>query len=350
MNDNRLIEYTPLQIIDDTCIIHKIWFYEQTEELQVKLLSNLLDLAKEFGLKEELKLEIWIFPIPHRDIHECPVYFAFMKIYKSMFIFDNFIHCFSKYKLVDDCNMHNNWINYILKPENEPKYEHHGLIYECKKCKGYYSYPECTIIYLNDNDLNSMIGLHIKSNNKFCSDNLDLIPQELKDTINKVLDIYKDDGAFVKTSLKSAKKNNKGLRITPCFTINDVFENLMCSKQVLQSFLFGCNLIIRRWIDIKVEDEFRVYILRRNVRAICQQSLTQKIENKLDQNYVIEKITKFYNSLNLYYVDCVIDLVILKDQVKLIEINSGGVWSTAGSGLFNWKEIMETDNILFRYL
>ena len=75
--------------------------------------------------------------------------------------------------------------------------------------------------------LESLIGLHIKANKKMTDDKLNLIPLSLKETIQNVLNIYKDDGAFIKTSLKNAKKNNI------CYVIVTSFI-----KQILTIFYY----------------------------------------------------------------------------------------------------------------
>jgi hypothetical protein len=347
-NDSRLIQYTPLQIIDNNVIIHKKWFDLQDDSFQSELKENILPMASEFNQSQNktYQLKIEDFEIPHNLISETDVYFAFIKLYKNRFKFDNFIHLFNHFEIVALCDTHSNFIKY----ERKEGYNNYGIIYECDECNNFYIEPECTLIKLDEDDLNCLIELHIKSNKKFHPSNLNLINENLINKISSVLEIYKDEGAFVKTSLKSDKKNSKGLKITPCFTVNDVFENLVSSDQILQSLLFGCNLIVRRWVDIKTQNEFRVYILNKQIKAICQQSLTEKIENKLDQNKLIEIIKKFYDSLEIEYDDCVLDLYISKEKIHLIEINSGGAWSTAGSGLFNWNEILNADRILFRYL
>lgn len=345
-NDSRLIQYTPLQTIGNTLIIQKKWFYLQEESFQLELKQNLLPLTLDFNQNKIYELKIEDFEIPHTFITECEGYFAFIKLYKNRFKFDNFMHLFNKSEEYALCKFHKNTILY----NSNEDYRHYGEIYECNECNNFYVNPECTIIYLNDVDINELIELHIKSNKRFSYSNLDIINKNLINKINTVLELYKDDGAFIKTSLKSAKKNTKGLRITPCFTINDVMENLVSSDQILQSFLFGCNLIIRRWIDIKIENEFRVYILNKQIRAICQQSLTEKIENKIDKDIVIDMIEKFYNNMQVEYDDCVLDLIVVNNKIHLIEINSGGAWSTAGAGLFRWDEILNNDEILFRYL
>lgn len=349
-NDSRLIEYTPLQIINNDVIINKTWFELQDEFFQLELKDNLLQMASEFDSDSEpdqnYELKIEDFQIPHNQIKECDVYFSFIKLYKNRFKFDNFIDLFNESVKITLCDTHTDLLEY----DRNDGYINYGTIYECDSCNNFYINPECTLIKLDDSDLSDLINLHIKSNKKFSLFNLNLINENLIRKISSVLEIYKDDGAFVKTSLKSAKKNSKGLRITPCFTVNDVIENLISSDQILQSLLFGCNLIVRRWVDIKSENEFRVYVLNRQIRAICQQSLTEKIENKLDHNELIEKIKQFYNTLQIKYNDCVLDLHISNEKIHLIEINSGGAWSTAGAGLFNWNDILNTDKILFRYL
>ena len=351
MNDNLVIKYTPFYIKENVCIINKNWYDKQSLILQDDLMNNLIKIANEYNEKNNvhyIQCEYYDYEHIHEHQHELNViYYAFLKIYKQQYIFDNFIDLFNEYIKTDNCETHNDCILY----ENTINYKHFGKIYECLNCNNNYILPHCTNIYLNEDMLNSLIYLHIKGIKHYSKD---LIPSSLINTINTVLQVYQDEGAFVKTSLKSAKKNDKGIRIMPCMTIDDVFTNLLSTKTILQSLLFGCNLIIRRWIDIKLGDEFRVYVLDKKIKAICQQSLTDKIIDKKDKNYVIKTINNWFNKIPHYYNDCVIDLVLndsLNDSsIELIEINSGGAWSTAGSSLFTWNEIMETHDILFRYL
>jgi hypothetical protein len=313
-------------------------------------MNNLIKIANEFNEKNNVHtIHIESFDIPHNFMdNTTSIYYAFLKIYKQQYIFDNFIDLFNEYIQIDNCIIHNDCILY----ENIINYKHYGKIYECVNCNNYYILPHCTIIHLDDIMLSTLISLHIKANKHYSSNDLNLIPSSLIATINTVLKIYEDEGAFVKTSLKSAKKNDKGIRIIPCMTIDDVFTNLVSANTILQSLLFGCNLIIRRWIDIKPSNEFRVYALDKKIKAICQQSLTEHIIEKKDENIVIKKINDWFNKIldKISYNDCVIDLVLHDSYIDLIEINSGGAWSTAGSSLFTWNEIIETHDILFRYL
>ena len=350
MNNSLVIEYTPFYIKENVCIINKEWFDKQSFILQNDLMNNLINIANEFDEKNNINsIMIESFDIPHNFIDkDTSIYYAFLKIYKQQYIFDNFIHLFNEYIQTNICDTHNDCILY----ENTTNYKHYGKIYECLNCNNYYILPNCTIIYLDDIMLSALIALHIKANKHFSPNDLNLISLPLIDTINTILKIYEDEGAFVKTSLKSAKKNNMGIKIIPCMTINDVFTNLVSANTILQSLLFGCNLIIRRWIDIKQSNEFRVYVLDKKIKAICQQSLTEQINNKKDENHVIKTINEWFNKIfdKISYNDCVIDLVLNDSSIELIEINSGGPWSTAGSSLFTWKEIIETCDILFRYL
>jgi hypothetical protein len=353
-NDNLIKDMTPIRF-DSTEIfsINKSWFDKQSSQLQTDLVFSLLDIGNEFGNTTVKTITISDFNIKSHsncdfDIYSHPMYYAFMKIYKTQYMFDKFAHIFTKPNTVKTCQDHQNSI--LLT--DSTKYKHYGIIYNCVMCANSWIEPECTIINLTNSMCDGLIGLHIDNSS------IDKIPIELINTIDNVLKIYADTGAFVKTSLKSSKKNNKGIRISPCFTVQDVLVNLTLSKQILQSLLFGCNLIIRKWLDIAPSNEFRVYVLDRKIKCICQQSLTKIIVDKMDPTYVIEQISNFYEYIKtqIDYNDCVIDLYVgnfcvnLNLNVKLIEINSGGAWSTAGAGLFTWEQIINAQSITLKYL
>lgn len=204
MNNNLVLSYTPFYIKDNFCIINEQWFYKQSQILQNDLMDNLIAMAYDFDKNNNIEhIDVQYFEIPHDFTdNTTSIYYAFLKIYKRQYIFDNYMHLFNEYYQINTCNDH---INYIMF-ENKKEYKHYGKIYDCTCCNNYYIIPECTIIYLNDNMLTSLINLHMISKKKFNPNNLQLISNELINTINEVLHFYTDYGAFVKTSLKSAKK------------------------------------------------------------------------------------------------------------------------------------------------
>lgn len=118
-------------------------------------------------------------------------------------------------------------------------------------------------------------------------------------------------------------------------------------------------LVLKQWIDLPTELEFRCFIYNDTLRAISQygydsmshmgygsQSLYQ-YQSYDNQQDLILRIQQFYNSIRQYipYPDCIMDIIVLdslKDSsfnnlgIFLIEFNCFGAESPAGSALFNW--------------
>lgn len=105
------------------------------------------------------------------------------------------------------------------------------------------------------------------------------------------------------------------------------------------------GIMLRRFIkEIDLENEFRLFVYDGKLRAISQYQCYQKITKYSDplvQKKIYDMICNWWNKdavALIPYVDCVIDVVIIDNEVKIIEINSFGPGLIAGSGLFNWDK------------
>jgi hypothetical protein len=280
-NDNRLIKYTPI-IPSEPIIIDDCWFQKQS----VKLKKDIYNVFPNLILDEV--------ELPHYDFKENEIYWKFISIYKQQYLFDNYEFLF------DDC--------YIVNLTNSDIEELLGL------CILYKQNPEIL------NDIKSRI-------------NFDFY-EKIQIQLNKCNNDNK--GVFVKTSIKSAKHHKK---LEPCFTVEDVLSNLIISPQVTQSLLVeNCNIIMRKWNNnISSLNEFRVFILDKKIKCISQQKL-EPLNISLESNIITGSIRKLWSDISqkIDYNDCVIDCYIQDNIAFVIEINSGGAWSTAGSALFSW--------------
>lgn len=236
------------------------------------------------------------FDLPHKTFAKNDIYYKFFLLYKMEFAFDNYV------EYVEDAK----------------------------------------IIQLEDKYKNELIHLCYEFQNKGIHGDF-VISQEFNNFLNDKLN---DPPYFVKTSYKSAKKNKI---LTPTYNSNDFIFNLISSKQVLQSLLIeNCNIVLKKWVYIDDGEEFRFYVLDKKIKCICQQQF-YKTEKKYTDEQIINCIKDKFESLNIKFNDCVIDCYVKDNKCHIIEINSGCCWSTAGSGLFTWKEIMEfKDEIVLR--
>lgn len=310
-NQIRILEYTPIKIENDKIIIEKKWFNQQNSKFQVILLKQFTN-----ALIEDFELpHTYISANELKDIYENPksLYWDFLKLYKQEFLFDNYAHLFE----------------------------------------------DVTIVQLSDEDINGLLALCIlfqseKRNVK--PKDLDHLPNNLIEKIKDSLDKYDldGDGVFVKTSIKSGKHYQKCF---PCYNIDDVLTNLVFSKEVMQSLLSDkCNLVFRKWnTDVRSNNEFRVYILNGTIKGICQAKIMELPHvTDTDIQQIILLVTELVTEKKIteQYNDCVLDVCYsaTNNMLHLIEINSGGAWSTAGTALFTWAELINTIDPIFRIL
>lgn len=294
-NDNRLINYTPI-IPMNPIIIDESWYNKQHKELQNEL-------KKEFNnmILDEIEL-------PHKEFHENSIYWKFIYIYKQEYLFDKYENLF------DDC--------YIIK--------------------------------LSDKELEELLSLccqfSSKINYKLLEKDISCISNELYEKIDIQLQKCNIDntGVFVKTSFKSGKHH---IKLFPSYNVIDVLSNLIFSIQVVQSFLVdNCSIILRKWNNnIKSNNEFRVFIINKDVKCISQQKM-ELLLMEINKEQIIKSICDMWNNnkKKIIYNDCVIDCYIYDNIANIIEINSGSAWSTAGSALFNWQEIINMKNNTLR--
>jgi hypothetical protein len=133
----------------------------------------------------------------------------------------------------------------------------------------------------------------------------------------------------------------------------DILNNLVVSSQVRNSLLIdGCSIVMTVWNEqINSNNEFRVYVLDGEVKAITQQKLTGPIDlGALTSNIIISEIENIWNTIKhrVEFIDCVFDVSVVPGNTIIIEINSGNCWSTAGSSLFHWREIVESPKPILR--
>jgi hypothetical protein len=296
-NNNRLIRYTPIIELNNNIVIDNEWFNKQSEKLK----KDLYDVFPSMILDD--------IELPHKDFKEGEIYCKFLHVYKEQYMFDVYEHIF------EDC--------YIVNLTEEERSEIIGL---CIQYKIDPSLANCLEEKISNN-----LFEKIKIQFRKCSKNESI-------------------GVFTKTSIKSAKHHKI---LTPCFSVNDILANLIVSAHVIQSLLFGnCNIILRPWNEhINKNNEFRIYILDKKIKCISQQKL-DNICCELDPETIIDSIYKMWNELMkiINYNDCVIDCYVHNGKAEPIEVNSGGCWSTAGSALFNWEEIISLNNVELRLL
>jgi len=108
---------------------------------------------------------------------------------------------------------------------------------------------------------------------------------------------------------------------------------------------FDTHLVIREWLDdvpYRCGYEFRGFVHKKSLNALSQYFSFLYFKDLVDSKKEVEKrILDFYNNIKgaLPHESFVIDFLVLKDRVLVIELNP--FHSGAGAGLFSWKHDRE---------
>jgi len=110
------------------------------------------------------------------------------------------------------------------------------------------------------------------------------------------------------------------------------------------------SIIVRKWVDIKIDMEFRGFVHNKELTALCQYShdlyfpdLEEKIES------IVPRIEEFFEQVKniIPYDDFTIDFIVL-DKVYIVELNPFD--SYTGPALFNYKDEEDLNSLLKRPL
>lgn len=140
---------------------------------------------------------------------------------------------------------------------------------------------------------------------------------------------------FVKLDSVSCKDVHNGIFSSK----EEVYEVFKKSKRISNTldqnpFSKKSHCLFVRDIDPNIKESLEVRCIVYLSKLVAVSSL---LELSKEQKYKLEnKISQIV--LDCPYRDSVLDLVIFKDDIKLIEVNNFGADSPAGAGLFNWKE------------
>lgn len=279
-NERFLRTYTPI-IPTNPLIIDKKWFEQQSDDFQKTIIKQFQNIE----LEEE-------FTYPNHFHENNDIYIKFLMLYKEQYTFDKY------YELIHNC---------VLLPMSDEERE------------------------------------ILARNIKFGIDISTELKEKIEMQLEKVNGLGNNCGVFVKTYGKSSKYD---LKMFPSFNIDDVLANLK-SDSIIKTFLLpDRGLVFRPWLnDINHNREFRFFVLNKKVKCISQQFFEHI--SYINPEFVIYECIKLWNSIlgKVDYSDCTIDCYINnKNEAILIEINSGGPWGGAGSGLFSWSEIMNFNN------
>jgi len=162
----------------------------------------------------------------------------------------------------------------------------------------------------------------------------------LFDEMQKILDKHMDTGLFVKTSFQSAKHEYK---LFPAFTVMEIFENIIYSKEIYTSIDQSTCIILKPWNnEISKNTEFRVFVEDKRLIAISQQAWSVLMDEKPNLDNLIEQLDVLIKTIP--YNDAVLDIHYKDGKLVLLEINPGCRFHGAGSSLYTWQEIDDIKN------
>ena len=164
-------------------------------------------------------------------------------------------------------------------------------------------------------------------------------------------------GLFIRMNYFSPKDSNFWNKLSPFKNWNDILTVIASSKRTASSLFFddGNKLILRPWrFDYKHENEFRVFIYKKQIKAISQYYWHEdfKLVDKINVTKLVDKITEFFETIKDKYElnDFVMDVVVDNYVVELLEFNTLYI---SGPCCFSWKTekhklINDDNNIYFK--
>lgn len=184
---------------------------------------------------------------------------------------------------------------------------------------------------------------------KIFLDEFDIIVKELNKKYGYLFnDCHK--GFFVRVNNVSLKygEHKEG----PYNNIRNILESIVScigSHSPLKYNTNEINIYLIKWMDIKPEFEFRVFVFNNKITAISQQNIYSVVYNNYleNENIFNEFMKKKLDIIVNYFYEEMIqkitwisnytfDFALIKNNPYLIELNSFGKEFAAGSALYHW--------------
>ncbi|MBD3193544.1 MAG: hypothetical protein GF317_00710 [Candidatus Lokiarchaeota archaeon] len=170
---------------------------------------------------------------------------------------------------------------------------------------------------------------------------------------------YFNNKAFFRLVGRSAKDSHGFyLKAGLVENIEDIFKQFIDSERLIED-IFLClkfdypqKIVLRKWVEIKKHEEFRLIIINKEIKGISQYYYFQnKYFPELVNNikYYQESIFSYFDKIkDLFELeDYVLDIIYYKDSPKVLEINPLCDWTDPC--LFDWKKDDFAD-FEFRYI
>lgn len=207
-------------------------------------------------------------------------------------------------------------------------------------------------------------------NNNIIDDNTN-IDGNMRDLLERLNSAFKslDSGKYFVRLYSVSPKNDEG-EVPIVTTAEEALKLLTTSPRSYSTLCelaesgIGHGIMIREYVTMNRNYEFRLFVFGGNLRAISQYMCYDVIEEFQDkhlQDLIYKSICTWWNGVCLQFPfkDFVLDIVfisniiniadylaniplntdyqVLANDIKVIEINSFGPGLLAGSSLYNWK-------------
>jgi len=203
------------------------------------------------------------------------------------------------------------------------------------------------LVPLNKEEVNSLIELKkirdqlvVNKIGKYDSNNE--IVKILNNLIDRIIaNVTLKGPVFVRLNSLSPKSSHNKVKIQTGW-IPKIFDLLIDSLRTYETLSLPMehSIMIRQWEHIDPAMEFRCFVYRNRLTAISQYhcyNFYKKLQGREEE--IRDTIYQFYLKIFefLPYEDCVMDIIISSEGVKIVEFNSFGIDGMAGSALYNWQ-------------
>lgn len=120
-----------------------------------------------------------------------------------------------------------------------------------------------------------------------------------------------------------------------------IFEDLSASLRY-PPHLFDVKLVLRQWreeVPSYPEGEFRAFVHNKNLNALTQYFTCICFPQLVaDKDIIVKRVKDFFAAVRdkIQMDHYVIDFLVLKDEVLIVELNP--FYKSAGAGLFSWRD------------
>jgi len=169
---------------------------------------------------------------------------------------------------------------------------------------------------------------------------------QLKQLLNEEINDFKQKGVAIDSNVKLQALFNASARLMEVSSAEQAMNLLLSSERIYTDLCHAIDqpeeywdmkIIIREFVKLDVSYEFRGFVCKRVLTALSQYNdMCYYPHLKGKELEIVDKIFNFFNTTRdlVQYDACIVDFVIMGDDIKIIEINPFGLGT--GASLFDW--------------